>query len=374
MKKAFNDYRYLAGNTGTQGSLWEGPDHLLYIQAGGLLFAFTETYKRFDYSKIQTISLGRTRTYGWMAALMVLPMIIAAAIFVRLMTRGQGFAGAEIAGGICLGVLLLLTILLIVHLVKGPTCVVKLQTAVQVVRLLPLKRLRVAERVIAHLSQLCIAHQGGEALPANALQSAVKSNAFQQVGVKPPMPRSKFLAFALPLLALAGGLIIGEPFTASLGYFIADVGICLAAHLLVIVSLARLSRFELPSSLRISLWGASANFLLLTVFGYGLLIFGSMSLTAASLHRNAGLAAMESEVNTAILFWLAKAGFAELSGFAWVFVALGGLSLFFALLGLPALFQSSRTAHTEAALPPVMPDAPTIQPAANEMPVETDPS
>ena len=60
MKKAFGDYKHLAGK-GRAGSLWEGPDHLLYIESAGVFLAFSESYKRIDFGKIQAISIARTR-------------------------------------------------------------------------------------------------------------------------------------------------------------------------------------------------------------------------------------------------------------------------------------------------------------------------
>ena len=57
-----------------------------------------------------------------------------------------------------------LLIILIIHLVKGPTCLCKLQTAVQVLRLKPLGRMRRATACVSQLRELCELHQGGAAV------------------------------------------------------------------------------------------------------------------------------------------------------------------------------------------------------------------
>lgn len=364
MKKAFDNYRYLAGNTGVSGSLWEGPDHLLYIQSGGFLLAFSETYKRLDYAKIQTISLGRTSTYGWFAFLILVPLVISAAIFVSYISNLGDAGQSPVLGGICLAITLLLTLILIVHLAKGPTCTVKLQTAVQVVNLRPLKRLRSAQQAIARLTELCRTHQGGEAVALESLQGTQAKAAFEQRGVKPPLPRSSLLLVGLPLLALAGVMFAGEPFTPSAGYAIADLLTCLIAHLMILIALARLSRFEMPGALRFSLWGSAANFIVTCAFAYGLLIAGSIALTADAHNRDQTFAAIESDVNAGIFFWLAKAGFNELHGFAWIFVGLGGITLLMSAMGLISLFRFGPAKAVVAAPPPMA--SPTVQPAANE--------
>jgi len=362
MKKVFDDYRYLAGGTGTSGSLWEGPDHLLFIQASGFLFAYTETYKRIDYAKIQTISVGRSRTFGWTAVLLSLLLLATIALLYHAITAQWTLLVIPSV------IVALFLAMLVAHLARGPTCKVKLQTAVQVVNLSPLKRMRAAARTIERLTELCRAHQGSEAVAVEALhQGLPPASAFQQRGVKPPMPRSKLLMAAIPMLILAGVILMGEPFITHLAYTIADISLCVAGHLAMIIALATLSRYEMPGSLRFSMWGAAANFLLIAIFAYGLMIFGSISMTPASLHANKGLAAIESEVNAGIFFWLAKVGFDEMNGFAWLFVVLGGLSFFFGLLGLPALLRP-RSDAAEAAAPPVVPTAPAVEPAPNDQP------
>jgi len=361
MKKAFEDYRYLAGGSGVSGSLWEGPDHLLFIDAGGFLFAYSETYKRIDYAKVQTINIARTSTFGWIAAALSILVLLAGLIFASLLSRSG--AAATTGAGVCLLVVLFVAILLIIHLVKGPTCVVKLQTAVQVVRLKPLKRLRSAQAVIARITELCRLHQGQEAVTLESLGQARPGQAFDQRGIKAPMPRSVWLMIAVPLLLVAGAMFAGEPFVAGTAYTVVDLLVCLAAHILMGIGLARLSRYELPGTLKTAFWGSIVNFLLIAIFAYGLLITGSMMVAADAVRNVRAVDDLGMKVNTGIFFWMANASFKELSGFAWIFVGLGLLDVFFALLGMPALTQTLRQSKAgEGTSPPPLTPSSSVPP------------
>lgn len=74
------------------------------------------------------------------------------------------------------------------------------------------------------------------------------------------------------------------------------------------------------------------------------------------------------QVNTGIFFWMANASFKELSGFAWIFVGLGVVDVFLALLGMPALIQTLRQSKSGAGAvpPPLTPPSPPAPPAMVE--------
>ena len=72
MKKAFDDYTWLAGRAGTRGSLWQGPDHLLVVEGKGFVFPYREVYRRIDYKNIQALMLTRTMRFVWLGVLYVL--------------------------------------------------------------------------------------------------------------------------------------------------------------------------------------------------------------------------------------------------------------------------------------------------------------
>ena len=172
-------YRRLPGRpiaVFTPRSLWQGPDHLLWVKASMV----REYYKRFYYKEIQSIVLQRDNRYRlwnfiWgMAALLFLLM--------ALIVSGTPYAS---------GLFLIMTVVgLLVNLVCGPTCVVFIQTAVQVEKLLSLTRVRTACKAIAQIRALVQAVQGRldlDRLEANRLGGAAPSS---RTMVSPASPAS----------------------------------------------------------------------------------------------------------------------------------------------------------------------------------------
>jgi hypothetical protein len=114
---------------GLRTKLYIGPDHLLLIEQ----FILTERYKRFYYRDIQAITA--TKSVRWivfglvwgflvlLSALFFIVHTLLTLIFGTLFTVLFGFA-------------------FIHNIVSGPTCIVRLQTAVQTHRFAPLERIR----------------------------------------------------------------------------------------------------------------------------------------------------------------------------------------------------------------------------------------
>ena len=134
--------------------LYLGSDHLLQVSSSG----FTETYRRFYFRDIQTISL-RKSAHGkaWNA--------VCASIVVLLGAIASGIGGpAAIAWWAVAGIFLLV---LALNLGRGPTCVCRIRTAVQTRTLASLNRLRSATKVVAQLRPFIEAAQG--ALPRDEI-------------------------------------------------------------------------------------------------------------------------------------------------------------------------------------------------------------
>ncbi len=137
-------------------TLWTGKDHLLSICS----MSFSEDYKRFYYADIQAIITRKTmrgKIYSIIFALI-----------------GGGFASAfafaegawSVVYGIHAG---LFFSFLLINLLRGPTCVCSVQTAVQEERLPSLKRLRTARKAAKLLKPLIEQAQG--ALVADSLRT-----------------------------------------------------------------------------------------------------------------------------------------------------------------------------------------------------------
>ena len=150
MANESNPYRKLPGNGGgafENVRLYQAPDHLLQVSSNG----FTETYRRFYYRDIQSISL-RASLHGkiWNAIwgfLFFLPSMVALQVDNPAAIVWWGIAG-------------IFLLLLIINVARGPTCVCQIRTAVQTRALPSLNRLRRAGNVIAQLRPLIEIAQG----------------------------------------------------------------------------------------------------------------------------------------------------------------------------------------------------------------------
>jgi hypothetical protein len=143
----------------SRSSLWLGKDHLLCVATSG----YTETYKRFYFRDIQTISLQRTERHLWWSAVfgfLAFIFFVFAVASVPKIAPAQ-WTGGQMAGGIFLGsVTGLFILLLVINLFYGPACKCFLRTAVQIEELPSLNRLRRAHKALARLRPLIVAAQG----------------------------------------------------------------------------------------------------------------------------------------------------------------------------------------------------------------------
>lgn len=365
MKKAFDDYVHLAGSNRGGCSLWEGPDHLLVIETMPFL-GFTERYKRIDYTKIETISYGRTAGFWWTCVWQVLLLALLGWGIVSTIEDAR-------PGAIVLGVIaLVVAIALIVHLVRGPTCICRLQTAVQILKLKALNRVGVTTRVVTRLRELCLQHQGGqEASSADLLNAGTTAAAARDsvAGslIKPPFTGSRIVTIALLLLLPAGAMTIGEPYINNFGYFFADCLCGLLAHTLAVIGLAMIFRYQTPTALKISLWGASVNLVLSFITGYALLIMASFKQVEAASRSSSGVR-LGTGAEFSVWQWMSQASFQDLGWVAWLFVISGCIDILCGLIGLPSVLRS--LGKTVVAAPPAAPPVlPSMAPVASELPM-----
>ena len=116
-------------------TLWEGDDHLLFVQS----HTVAEAYRRFFYRDIQAIVVCATKT-GLFTS-------IALGVFAGAFGFWAAFSEAAVAItlGVVAGVFLLLAL---INVILGPTCRCTLRTAVQTQELPSLNRLRTARRAL----------------------------------------------------------------------------------------------------------------------------------------------------------------------------------------------------------------------------------
>ena len=151
MKNAL--YRRLPGrrwvSMSGQTSLWIGSDHVLAVQSTG----FTESYRRFYLRDIAAIVVQRNNR--WMIWNLVLGATLG---FGGLLATALvlGNSDEAIAFGRFLFAFLLAPIfwVFVIHLVRGRTCTVRIQTAVQSAEIPSVGRMRAAEKLLAQLTPL----------------------------------------------------------------------------------------------------------------------------------------------------------------------------------------------------------------------------
>jgi len=268
MKKQFADYRWLAGGHGMKGSLWEGPDHVLVIEARGFLLPYREVYRRLDYKNIQAISMGGTSRYVWIAALLI-PLCILLCVGWVFTFRSYGLNSG--VGLFALAPLAVLA-LLCVHLYKGGTARCAIQTAVQFLPLKMLRRQRTALPILEKLHAAALRHQGeispGLGAPAAAYPSP-SAPLYDPSINRPVWPGSVMSRICMGFFLLWGLMFAGKALVPGTLYLIAQGVVAAIAMVLIIILLAQLSRYLLPKkSLR-----AILILELLTIFVAGITCF-----------------------------------------------------------------------------------------------------
>ena len=131
-------------------SLWLGQDHMLYV----VHWFITEEYRRFYFKDIQAITMHRTP--AWKKLNILFTILFGGSILGALVSPH----GVDIFFLIVTGVVFLS---FLIHLIAGPTCECHIKTAVQKVKLTPLKRERKAKKVMEQLTVLTRREQSADA-------------------------------------------------------------------------------------------------------------------------------------------------------------------------------------------------------------------
>ena len=132
-------------------SLWLAGDHVLLVHSRG----YVETYRRFYFRDIQAIVLRRTAA-AWLWALVpALPLVLT--LIGARYSDGVGRVSWLIAAGAFAATLL-------VHALRGASCVCHVSTAVEETELSALRRLRPARKTCERLSALVEQAQGRVAI------------------------------------------------------------------------------------------------------------------------------------------------------------------------------------------------------------------
>jgi hypothetical protein len=251
--------------------LYRGDDHLLAIDNHG----FSEDYKRFYFADIQSIITRQTRRGTiWN---IVLALIIAGALSGAILPQSVGL---RVFFWIFCGFFL---ILLLINILRGPTCICHIITAVQADRLPSLNRLRTARKVIRLLRLSIEKVQGtlsAEEL-AKPLNQAITSASIAARSARDRQKELKHYGGAAHLIAFVLLLAAGIFTTITLLHhtpivtLIADA-LSALSFIVLIIALAKQHETDIPGSVRAITWTSLAFVSISAFLSYILLVTAVM--------------------------------------------------------------------------------------------------
>jgi hypothetical protein len=325
-----------------------GPDHLLSVTR----IWMNEDYKRFYFRDIQAITLDKNNSAPLRNWILGTFAFISFALFGVIGTHSaRPWSPAPfIAGAIIGGVFM---VLLLVNLLRGPTCNCKLRTAVQIEELPSLGRIRVAGKAIAILKPLIEAVQGeispqdivsGIAQPAAPRRTLLETQKPFAATAQPPPhllpPATGGLhaaLYAVVLMDSAAGFF-KHLYPAWHSYLLVSCPLLIAVCGLSFAAVIRQRRHAISKSVaRLTngtLWGVIAIMMVLFVYG----------IIARTLYLMQHPGRMPTHIDFYLMPW-----FRQLSLYTDCVEAAVG----FAGLGLTLLWMSGRRiSSTASAAPP----------------------
>lgn len=238
-----------------RSSLWLADDHLLSVRNR----AYTEEYKRFYYRDIQAIVVRKTITGIIITFLFVLMLLALIVLFANGWNKGWE-SGFMIFGGIMIGFFF---VLLLIHMLRGPTCSVQIRTAVQTEKLLSLDRLPVALKAIRKLRTQIESLQG--TIPVEQLSRIPNASApmFQPVAQVESGPLTNesgsVHAATFMLLLFDAALSFITIFYRNKGLYLLNACLFTSILICVVVALIRQRNSDLSGELKKMAW---------SIFGY----------------------------------------------------------------------------------------------------------
>ena len=245
-------------------TLWQGTDHLLHIFSR---FGI-EDYKRYYFNDIQAIITRKTLVgkvqniiLGCLLLLFGLPALALDGGWSIFFSAGTSFV----------------FILLLINLLRGPTCETRLMTAVQTEKLQSLHRLKttfkVMDRIGLHIQQAqgTVSREDLNQMPQQP-EARRASPGGRQPGSSPVTAakhengRAHMILFAL--LLIDGVLVASEFFISHVVPTILSSVAGLGLGIFVIIALVRQHNSDLPGSLRTITWTSLGFIGLSFVVGY----------------------------------------------------------------------------------------------------------
>jgi hypothetical protein len=258
-----NPYRRLKGTALFESNrLYAGQDHLLSIRN----HFFSEEYLRFYYRDIQAVLTRKTIT----GKVINICLLIALSLFLLpafLLSGGWVVFFSFIAS--------IIFIFLAFNLMKGPTAICHIQTLVQTSRLMAIKRLRGAEKVISQIKPLIEESQG--AIPQGYIKNQTADDSSYRVikgkSIELKHEKGTLHLILFSFLLLSTGLIILDIFSPNLFLSLLSGAINLGIGAILIISLRKQHRSDIYKTIKIMTWSIAGYLAIRYVFSYLLLLF-----------------------------------------------------------------------------------------------------
>jgi hypothetical protein len=247
-----------------QHTLWRSRDHLLQIYARW----GTEDYKRYYFNDIQAIITRKTEV-GKIQNFVMGALVGLFGFFVLTSSGGWMVFNSIVALVLCL--------ILIINILKGPTCETHLLTAVQTEKLHSLNRLPTAQVVMNQLKPIIERFQGTLQRENLVQRSAQFSNRKRQASATrlvqrtPTVRKHESGRVHLVLFALLSlnGLIVAASFALThVGLTFLGTALMLMMGICVIVALVKQHGSNLQYAMRTMTWAALGYVCFLFISGY----------------------------------------------------------------------------------------------------------
>ena len=181
---ARKDYKRIGGRGArrrqffTWNTLWLGSDHLLQVENTG----YTEEYKRFYFRDIQSIIVQKDNRFLYWSLFFGGLLTLCVSLMIWIDDEvGKYFFGFSAA---------LFFLLLLINLIKGPSCFTRIRTAVQEEEVPAFRRVWKTQKALGKVRELISAAQG--TMSADEIRSRLGGGQFQST------PATSASAAALP--------------------------------------------------------------------------------------------------------------------------------------------------------------------------------
>jgi len=265
----------LFSHVGSRCRLYLGEDHILAVDSHG----FSEDYKRFYFNDIQAFILRRTRRWEIGMALLACACACAAGLSLASV-RSHGLANFLWAlSALCF-------ILLLIHGLRGPTCVCHVATAVQEDLLPSLNRLRVAAEVIPLLESAIEYAQGRviaeevEATPVEVSRS--RSSPFKATPSREGIAQGAGYRGSAHLVAFSLLVAMAVLTTADLAmrHLPSLMALCtflgVAYSVFLVISLVKQRGGAVSGKMRAVTWACLAFICVSFVLGYAIMVYAAV--------------------------------------------------------------------------------------------------